>query len=89
MRIRLGSRVRDTVTGFEGVAVARTEWVHGCARYGVEATELHDGKPIEAQWFDEQRLSLVAGASSVRADDLAGAAPGGPRPDPAPRGPGG
>ena len=30
--ITLGSKVRDLVTGKIGFAVARTEWLYGCAR---------------------------------------------------------
>lgn len=56
MMIKLGTRVRDTITGFEGVAVARTVWLYGCSRIAVQSPELHEGKPIEAQWFDEGQL---------------------------------
>ena len=55
--IKLGDVVRDSVSGFEGLAVARTEWLYGCVRYGVEARALREGKLIEAQWFDEARLA--------------------------------
>lgn len=59
MAIKLGSKVRDNITGFEGIAVARTEHLHGCARITIEPTKLKDGKPIDAQWFDEQRVMLL------------------------------
>lgn len=60
MKIPLGGRCRDTFTGFEGTAVGHTVWLYGCARVGIEAIELRDGKPIEVQWFDEQRIEMVA-----------------------------
>lgn len=82
--IKLGSRVRDAITGFEGIAIARTEWIYGCSRIGVEATKLDEkGKPADAQWFDEQRIELVkeqAPPLSAQSD----APTGGPRSDPAP-----
>ena len=28
----LGSRVKDSITGFEGFAVSRTEYLYGCVR---------------------------------------------------------
>ncbi len=31
-RIKLGQEVRDNITGFQGVATARTLWLHGCER---------------------------------------------------------
>ena len=57
--IKLGSRVKDTFTGFAGIATASTEWIYGCTRICIEPTELKDGKPIEAQWFDEQRVEVI------------------------------
>ncbi|MCJ7543672.1 MAG: hypothetical protein MUP47_03740 [Phycisphaerae bacterium] len=58
--ISLGSRVRDTITGFTGIAVGRTEWMWGYVRYAVEPKGLRDGKPVDAQWFDEPRLVVLA-----------------------------
>jgi len=62
MAIKLGDKVRDTVTGLEGIAVARTEWLLGCIRWGVQPVELKDGKPVEDSWFDEARLQRVTDA---------------------------
>jgi len=74
----IGKVVHDTITGFTGVVIGRTEWLHGCVRIGVESQELKDGKPIEIQWFDEARCELTS------------AAPGGPeRRDPSSRRSGG
>lgn len=58
--IPLGSRVRDSITGYTGIAIGRTEWLHGCARIGIEREVLDkDKKPIPAEWFDEQRVVVV------------------------------
>jgi hypothetical protein len=56
MKIKLGSRVTDRITGFTGIAIARTDWLTGCVRFGVQSEELHNGKPIGAEWFDEDAL---------------------------------
>ena len=56
MRIKLGTKVTDSITGMTGIAIARTDWLYGCVRYGVQPEELKDGKPVEAQWFDEAQL---------------------------------
>lgn len=58
-KIVLGSKVRDTITGFEGVAIGVTFWLTGCARLGVKPVGLHEGKTIEAEWFDEDRLEVM------------------------------
>ena len=57
--IKLGSLVRDNITSFEGIAIARSEWLYGCNRIVVESRTLKDGKPIPHQWFDEQRIETV------------------------------
>ncbi len=55
--IKLGSRVRDTITKFEGVVIARTDWLNGCRRFGVQSEKLDkEGIPTDAQWFDEPQL---------------------------------
>lgn len=79
MKIELGDKVRDQVTGYEGIAVARTEWLHGCARITVQPANLDkDGKPPETVTFDELQLTRVV--EQVVASGNRGT--GGPRPEP-------
>lgn len=59
MEINLGDRVRDKITGFQGVVVVISSYLHGCRRLGIQPEELRDGKPGEAQFFDEPQLELV------------------------------
>jgi hypothetical protein len=66
--IKLGSKVKDHYTGFSGIATGRTEWLYGCSRICIECTKLKDGKPIESQWFDEQRVDIIEEKSAVIAD---------------------
>lgn len=61
--VNLGSKVRDTVTGFEGVAYGRTDFMYGCARIIIESTKLKDGSPIDHHWFDEQRVEQLEPAA--------------------------
>lgn len=58
--INLGDKVKDKVTGMEGIAVCRTEWVYGCVRFGVQSETLHEGKPIDAVYFDEPQLVVLS-----------------------------
>lgn len=51
--VRLGEKYRDTITGFEGTATARHEFLYGCVRVTLEGHV--EGKPEELA-FDEQRL---------------------------------
>lgn len=56
--VTLGQHYRDALTGWEGVAVARTDWLHGCVRIVLERLD-KDGK-IASETFDEQRLVEAA-----------------------------
>lgn len=58
-KFNLGDEVRERITGYAGVVLARTHWLHNCNTYGVKSHELKDGKPIDAIWFDEPSLELL------------------------------
>ncbi len=51
--IQPGDRVKDKVTGFERIAVARTEWLYGCTRIEVQAKVKKNGEIEDARMFDE------------------------------------
>lgn len=57
--IALGSTVRDAVTGFQGVATGRFEYLNGCIRYMVECPPKDEGGKPEELIFDEERLEQV------------------------------
>lgn len=57
--IELGKKVRDTVSGFVGVAVAEHTYLNGCRRYSVQQEVDKYGKLPEAQAFDEMQLCVV------------------------------
>lgn len=59
MKFELGEIIKDKVTGFQGVAMARTEYFTDCAHYGLCSQTLEGGKPLDWVWFDETRLVKV------------------------------
>lgn len=63
MKLNLGDRVKDRITGLTGILVGRTEWIYGCSRVGIQPESTTDGKPVEAQWFDEAGVKLVKAAA--------------------------
>lgn len=84
--IKLGTKVRERVSGFEGVAVARTTWLTGCDRYTVQPTGLDKaGKPFESCTFDEPQLEVLGQPRRAAVGPEAATNPGGPRPEPARR----
>lgn len=57
--VKLGSSVKDVITGFAGIAIGRAEFMYGCSRIGVQPVKIKDGEPGEAFWFDEQRIDVI------------------------------
>ena len=59
-RIKLGNRVKDSITGFTGIVIGRNEWLYGCEQILIQPDKLKDGVPVKAEWFDEQRIVLLS-----------------------------
>ena len=59
MNAIVGKRVKDSLSGLEGVVTGYTEWLTGCNTVGINPCALHEGKPIETQWFDENRIIVI------------------------------
>lgn len=57
---KLGERAKDKITGFEGILIARCEFLTGCNRYCIQPTELKDGKPIDSIYFDEDQIEILS-----------------------------
>jgi len=75
--IKLGYEVRDIMTGFQGIAVGRTDWLYSCSRIAVRTPELVRGKPVDDQWFDVQQLDIVKESDPPMSVDSVATKPGG------------
>lgn len=77
--MKLGDRMRDKITRFEGVAVSRCDYINGCVQFQLTAPALEGGKEI-SDWFDHQRLEVTeAGAYPYSPPSLeSDSPPGGP-----------
>ena len=58
-KFNIGDKVKDTITGFQGIITARTQWLNNCNTYNVQSQELKDGQPTDRVFFDEPQLELV------------------------------
>lgn len=58
-KIKLGDKVRCKITGFIGIAVARTEFINGCVQYSVAPKISKDSKFPEEYPVDEQSLEVL------------------------------
>jgi hypothetical protein len=57
--MQLGSRYRDRVSGFVGVAVSCHSYLNGCNRITLQPSVDKDGKLPECQTFDEPQLEYI------------------------------
>ena len=58
-KFNLGDKVKDDITGLEGIVIYRSQWLNNCNTYGIQPTDLHEGKPVDKQHFDEPQLTIV------------------------------
>lgn len=58
-RIELGDKVKDKITGIEGIIVAITEWLYGCRRVCIQPQIIKDGKPVDNCTIDEPQAELI------------------------------
>lgn len=85
-KVQLGDKVRDPVTGFEGIAIGLTEWLHGCTTVSVRPQTLKkDGDLKDSVSFDEPQLEIVKAKAVISKEDLTPdevTRTGGPRDEP-------
>jgi len=59
MSIVLGNKVKDRVTGFTGIAVARYSYINGCDRICVQPATGKNGELPDSVTFDEPDLEVI------------------------------
>jgi hypothetical protein len=57
--MKLGDKVRDNLTGFIGIAVAKCEYLNGCVSYEIVPLDLKEGLIQKTVWIDIQQLSVI------------------------------
>jgi len=61
---------KDVISGFEGVIIARSAHLFGCAQYGLAPQELSsDGSPRKTEYFDEARIEIVDDSNAAHGSD--------------------
>ena len=75
--IQLGDEVKDTITGFKGIAIAITHWIAGCDRINIQPKGMNkDGQTFDVQSFDEPLVEIIKKKKVKEASHSTG----GPRP---------
>ena len=58
-KIELGDQVRDPITGVQGIAMAVTVFLHGCARVAILQKAKKDGTVLPSVTIDEPQLEVI------------------------------
>jgi len=65
MQIQLGWKARDPVSGYQGTAVARCEWLYDEPRIALQGPLDKDGNLPEEKWFPETRLQVTETVEAI------------------------
>ena len=59
-KLDLGSEVECRITGFKGIIISRTQWLHNCSTYQVKPQKLNkEGETLISETFDEPQLKAI------------------------------
>lgn len=64
MPVSLGSRVKDSISGFTGIATGKAQYLHASDQVLVSAETCDRGKEPASCWLDERRLTEVVDPAS-------------------------
>lgn len=76
--VKLGAKIKDTITSFEGIVTIKSEYCFGADRVGVEC-EFKDNEWVDAQWFDACQLEILSPVEKKKTEKVTG---GGADPQP-------
>ena len=57
--INLGDKVKDSVSNFQGIAVARHSYLQGCDRITIQPPVDKDGRLPESMTFDAPQIDVT------------------------------
>ncbi|HEX7111391.1 MAG TPA: hypothetical protein VF216_03030 [Mizugakiibacter sp.] len=70
--VELGNEVKDVVTGFEGIATAKVEYLNGCVQFCVTPQVGADNKMPDGVYIDHQRLAYIGQGCARKRSDTGG-----------------
>jgi len=59
MSVENGDKVKDRISGFEGVVTGTTIYLNGCVRFIIQPKIDKDGKMPNPEWIDEEQLEVL------------------------------
>lgn len=79
---KLGKEYKDKISGFVGIAVAKTEWINGCIRITLSPKLDKDGKFQDSVCLDIEQLEATGNEVTLVLRDGPGGEPGVPAREP-------
>ena len=67
----LGKKVKDVVTGFEGIAVGVAHYLNGCTRVCIQPRGLKDkdGGTVDSEWVDDVQIKVLRSGGVLQGED--------------------
>lgn len=75
-KYKMGAKVIDKITGFEGIITGAASYLTGCNQYLLQPPA-KDGEFKEGLWFDENRIGTIREMFVKKS--IKGEKPGGPQ----------
>ncbi len=69
---KLGKEYKDVISGFVGIAVAKTEWINGCTRVTLSPKLDKDGKFQDSVCIDIEQLEPTGVEISIKPKEVGG-----------------
>lgn len=63
MQHKMGSKVKDVISGFKGTVTGYVMYITGCNQYLIAPPVSKEGAFKECQWIDESRIAVTTGKS--------------------------
>ena len=65
-KFKLGNKIKDLVSGVEGITTGRIEYLNGCVQYNITPPADKDGKQAESFYYDQNQLVIVDDGISTK-----------------------
>jgi len=75
--VKLGDKVKDTVTGFEGIATAKITFLNGCVQFHVrpkmaKPKKNETSKYPDGQYIDVEQLEVIGSCKKIKPEPSGG-----------------
>lgn len=68
----LGKEVKCKITGFNGIATAKIEYINGCVQYCVKPKMVDNSKMPDGEYIDVEQLELVSAGVKIQSTNHGG-----------------